>query len=141
MPLLQIGLYLGDGLQLVIGLLIGKKRFEFTLPGVIAAKAVTLCKLAGGIEGEKFPGHLLHGSAHPIFDPLPFAAAEPMQPRRLALRPHIFLDHLNLLHGEVELIAAPVFDQQVIAPGAADLERAETEIFADTVLLMDDIVA
>ncbi len=139
--LLHIGLDLRYGLQLVVRLLIRERILELALRAVIrresealgvAALRVDLDELLGDVL-DRFPGACLRLG--------PFRAAHAMQARHLALGADVFLQLADLVRRHVQLVIAAVFDMQVVAVDAADLERHDAEVFADAVIDMDDIVA
>ena len=64
-----------------------------------------------------------------------------MQTRRLALRADVFLQESHLIGRHEELVVAAVLDVQIVFLDAAHIERFDTQILADAMIHMDDVIA
>ncbi len=128
-----------DGLALVGGLDERERLLHLVLPRGVVAEGV-----AGGvdpllIEHHQFLSDLAHGAAHLALRLGEVAAAQPVQHRRLAA--HVLAEGVDLIAGHVQLVAALVLQEQVVALGAADGALDHALVLADAVLVVHHVVA
>ena len=100
--------------------------------------------MAGGadpalVEDDQLLGDLPGGGSDPALGLLPLAAPEAVQGGRLPAG--VVADGVDLVGGDVELVAAPVLDQQVVALDPADGPLDHAAVAPDPVLDVDDEVA
>src|SRR3989442_13570983 len=77
----------------------------------------------------------------PGLEKRPRLAAELRERRRLRFGSDVARHLADLLVRDVEPVVAPEAEEEVVAPDARDLLRLEAEELADSVVLVDDVVA
>ncbi len=112
---LHVALHVEDGLGLVGGLLVGEGVFQLHLPGRVEGEGVAFRQLAGGVEGEQLGGHLAGGALDAGLGALPLLRAEPGERGRTVERRDVGGHAVEVLHGDVELVALGVVDDEVLA--------------------------
>ena len=116
---LHVRLHLPDAPELVRGLLIGEGGFQLPLPGGVGGIGEALDGGPFGVQGRQVHRQLL-GRGPGLLDLLLPLAAPQLAQRRghvLARGTHVFLYPIQLVRGDIELVAALVEEQQVV-PGA-----------------------
>ena len=139
--LFHIRLDLLNGAALVGRLLIREGVLELPLPRRIGGKCEALRRAALRVERDEFVGDVLDGSARARLRLDPLRAAHAVQTRRLALRSDVFLQESHLIGRHEELVVAAVLDVQIVFLDAAHIERFDTQILADAMIHMDDVIA
>ena len=136
----HIALHVEDGLGLVGGLLVGKGVFELDLPWRVEGEGVALGQLAGGVEGQQFGGHLAGGAFDAGLGTLPLLRAEPGERGRTVERRDVWGHAVEVLHGDVELVALGVVDDEVLAVVALARGASGAGEPAHAMLDVDDVV-
>ncbi len=116
---LHVRLDVGDGGELVGGLLIRERRLELCLPRGVGQEGVPAGTGPAAMEVDHLLGHHRHRLAHLGAGARPVGAAQPGQPRGLA--PGVATDRCQLVGGDVQPVVAVVGDQQVVTLDPADL--------------------
>ena len=138
---LHVRLDVGDGLQLIRRLLKGEVLLELALPGRVGREGKALLRLALGVELDQVERQLLDRLLDLGLLPLPLRAAQAVDARGGALRADVLLDAVELVGGHVELVAALILDEQIVAVGALAAQAHGALIYADAVRLVHDVVA
>ena len=97
--------------------------------------------LALGIELDQIEGQFLQAAFYFFTLLVPLAAAQVVELGRVILGADKLLNPLKLVKRYIELVAAPVVDQEVVTPRAFALETHRALIDAYAVVLMHHIVA
>ena len=138
---LHVALHRDDGLLLVRRLLERERVFQFDLPRTIASKALSLCELAGGVQGDELGRHLSGGFGYPGLGALPLLAAEPGQRGGPVHRSDVGRHPVQVVNRNVEHVVLRVLDDQElpvpVIPGIA--ARASETPYA--MLHVHDVVA
>jgi hypothetical protein len=116
--LFHVGFHLGDSLQLVGRLVVGERLLELALPGRVSCESVPGRADPLLVEDHQLLGDLPDRAAHPGLRALPFGAVEPVQ--RGALAAGVRAEQVHLVGRYVQLVAALVLEEQVVALDAAD---------------------
>ena len=137
--LLHVALHLGDGDELVGGLLVREGVLQLALPRRVLGEGVAGLVDALLVEHDELLGDLAHRRAHLGLGLLPAVAAEAVEGGRLAagVVPH----RVDLVGRHVELVVALVLEQQVVALHAADGALHHAAVAGDAVLVVHDVVA
>ena len=101
---LHVLLHFLDAAQLVLGLLVGKRRLELALPVGVRGEREARLRLAARVQLQESLRKLLHGLAGLFLALLPAFPAKTVQPGLSALLPDVALDEVDLLDGEEELL-------------------------------------
>ena len=80
----HVALDVGDGRDLVLGLVVIESVFELPLKVVVYGKGMPLSCFALRVKLEQLISHVLHGLAHPRLGLGPLLAAQPVQHRSRA---------------------------------------------------------
>ena len=128
-----------DRRALVGRLDVRKRLFHLVLPGCVLGERVALGVDALLVEHDEFLGDLAHRRADLALGLREVGAAEAVQLRCLAA--DVLAQRVDLVGRHVELVAALVRDQQVVALDAADRPLDHALVLADTVLVVHDVVA
>ena len=91
------------------------------------------------VEHDQLLRDVLHLGADPGLGLLPVGAAELRQARRVAAG--VVADGVDLVGRDVELVVAPVLEQEVVALDAADGAGDHAAVAGDAVLVVHDVVA
>src|SRR5207237_940582 len=91
------------------------------------------------VEDDQFLGDLADGGPHAGLGALPFGAPEAVQCRRLTAG--VVAHGVDLIGRHVELVAALVLEQEVVAFGAADGAFHHAAVASRAVLVVHDVVA
>ena len=102
---LHIALDRVDGMQLVVGLLVGEGGLHLFLPRAVRAVDMALDQLALGVELEQVVGDLGHGALGALLDHLPVGRAQPRDRRRALAGAHVAAQAVGLMHRHIELVA------------------------------------
>ena len=111
---------------------------------LVLPRRVDAERVAGGVDSllvqhDQLLGDLSHRAAHRHF-----AFAKSLPPRRCsdgASPPTYWRSAVDLVAGHVQLVAALVVQQQVVALGPADRALDHSLVLADAVLVVHDVVA
>ena len=138
--LFEVARDVGDGVRLVGRFVEREGGFECAVVVVDGGNRFARYGLSLGVEAQKLVGHL----ADLLFDSL-FGLAERLAAQTIDLgrafpsRP--FLDLVQAVDGQVQLVAPRVFDDDEIHGAFADVLVQKALISADAVLDVDDVVA
>ena len=135
----QIGDGVGDGLFLILGLLIGKAGAEFVIKALGRIDRRQRFELAGGGDLDQLGGDLAHPLLHLGFALLPARPAQPVQGGG-AFVGAIAGQKFDILHRQ-EQLAAVILDLQAVMRRPQCLDRLQAQIAADAMLDMGDQVA
>ena len=133
-----------DGLDrplLVVGLPVGKAGLELLEPVGGQVERHARGVLPAGVEAEQLAGELANARSHPVLEQLPGFPSQLGERRRSAVRADVPGDLAELLVRDVEPVVAAKGEEQVVAGDACDRLGLEAEQPADTVVLVDDVVA
>ena len=136
---LHVRLDLLDGPQLVGGLDEGEGRLELGLPRGVGSEGVAGDLQSPAVQGHQLLGDLVHRG--PGLGPglLPLRATQSADRGRVA--PGVGGEQLDLVGGQVEPVAAPVLEEQVVAGGAAHGPGDHAPVAGHPVLAVDDVAA
>ncbi len=133
---LHVVLHVDDGAELVRRLLERETVLELPLPRGVDAERVTRRRDPLLVEHHEFLGDLLDGRTDPGLGGVPVGAAHLRQ--RGGLTSAVEPDRLDLVRRDVEPVAAPVLEQQVVAVAAVDGPGHHPAEPGDTVLVVHD---
>ena len=133
--LFHVRLHVGDRLQLVFGLDEFERGLHLGLPRGVGAEGVSLDRQAAPVELDQLVGHLAGRGARLGPGALPVGPAHFRQ--RGGLPPAVGGDRLDLVDGEVEPVAAPVLQDQVVAGRPPHRPRGDTFEPGHAVLAVD----
>ena len=139
--LLHVLQHLVDGLELIRRFFVGKPGLEIPEIAVGRTEGEPGLDLALRVKLQELAGHLLRRALDPRHRPLPGLAAELVQRGRVALDPHVLLDHAHAVDREVELVAAVVGQGQKIVAHPLDRELLESLVPADSVFGVHDQIS
>ena len=91
------------------------------------------------VEDHQLLGDLADRGPHLRLGALPLGAAQAVEGGRVAAG--VVADGVDLVGRDVELVAAPVLEQQVVALGAAHGLLDHAAVAGHAVLVVDDVVA
>ena len=94
----------------------GKDVSSSACHGVSGPKAWPVDLEPPAVEGHQLLGDLVDGGPGPGAGPLPLGAPQPADRRRVAAG--VGGQQLDLVGGQVELVATPVLEEEVVAGGA-----------------------
>ena len=137
---LHVRLDLRDGAQLVFRLLVGECVLELALAHIVRREGMAFGLLALRVDLDELLRDVLDRLLGARLGLDPLRAAHAVQARHIALRADILLQEADLVRRHEELVVARVLDVQVVLVDAADIERLDAEVLADTVALVHDIV-
>jgi hypothetical protein len=129
-----------DGVELVLGFLIGEAGAEFVIGAGLDRKPGCGVQLARGGDLEQFVRHLADATLHPRLARLPGAAAEPVQLDLRFLRA-VAREQFDILHRQEQLVAAGIMQFEAIVRRARRLHRLQPDKAADAVVHMHHEVA
>ena len=113
--------------------------FHLALPGRVEAERVADGVDPGLVQHDQFLGDLTNRRADLALRLGEIAAAETVQGRRLAA--DVLPQGVDLVGRHVQLVAALVGDQQIVALDPADRALDHAFVVPDTVLVVHDVVA
>ena len=116
---LHVGLNVGDGLQLVARLVVGKALLHLDLLGRVGRAGDAGNRRATRIEVDQVKRQLFGILSRLVGGTRPVGGVEPGQARLVAIGTDIARDAVDLLERHVELVAVGVFQQKVVALLAA----------------------
>ena len=115
--------------------------FEFALPVAIRGKPKALRHLAGGVELEQLVRHVAHFGFDPRLGARPGDASHAVK-RRLGVAPATPpLDQVHAGQGHVELGAAGIFEEHVVALGLALGDLAQAQVLSHSMLGVHHVIA
>ena len=130
-----------DRLALVRCFLVLKGRFKLVVEHAVFAVGVPVDQLPIGIEIDEFMRHFFDV----FFDPRgglgPAGAAQPVQSRDVGIGSRIPLHLVQPIERHIELVSTGEFEHQEVAVEILHREAAQSLIFCNAVLHVDDIVA
>ena len=129
-----------DARGLVLGLLIGEPRREFVIEPVRRGDHRRLAQLAHGGDLDQLLGDVADALLELRFPRLPADAAKPVELHAKLVRA-ITAQHLDVLDGQIELVAALVDHLEAIMRLAGSLDGGEADEAADAVVGVDHEVA
>ena len=136
---LHVVLHVADGVELVGRLDEGEALLQLVLPGRVVAEGEAGSVAPPLVQHDQLLGDLPHGGPDPALGLLEVRAAEAVERGRLAA--DVVADGVDLVGRDVELVAALVLEQQVVALDAADRPLDHAAVAADPVVVVDDVVA
>ena len=104
-------------------------------------KGEPLADLAPGVDLQQFAGQLLDVLSGLALGLLPRTPPQFVQPRLAPLRPHIALHQSQAVHGQVELVAAGIFQEQEVAAYAGNADVLKSAVQGDAVVHVHHVVA
>ena len=137
----HVALHVGDGLRLVLGLVVFERVFELLHPLRVGRKDVPLRGLALRIELEQLVGHILHRLAHARFGLAPRGAAQVIQDGLRALRRTIFLHQIEPSQRNIEPRGFGILEQHEFRGAVALVDFLQALILPDAVLHVDNVIA
>jgi len=135
----HIGLDLDDGRALIRGELVGKGGLHLGLPRSIRAKSVTRRRDPTLVQHHQFLGDLGHRGADLGLGLGEVSTTQSVE--RWLVAGGEGADEVDLVRWQIELVIAPVLDEQVVALVTADGPFHHAGETADAVLVVDDVVA
>ena len=111
----HVGLDVVNGLGLVRRLDVGEGVFQFLLPDRIGAELMPPGNLAGGVGADEFLRHLPRRSLHLLLDARPVGGPQAGQGGRVFLGAHVGADPVQVVCGDVQLVALRVFQNEVLS--------------------------
>ena len=112
---LHVGLNVGDGLQLITRLVVGKALLHLDLLGRVGRAGDACDRRAARIQVDQVKRQLFGVLARLIGGTRPVGSVEPGQARPVAVGANIACDAVDLLERHVELVAVGIFQQKVVA--------------------------
>ena len=137
----HVGGDVGDGGGLVGGLLVLEGLLELALPGALGREGVAGPGLALGVEPQELRRHVAHRLLDPLLDLLPAPAAELVDDGARALGAGVFLDAVEGVDRDLELVASLVREDHELPAEPRHVEGLEPLEAPDAVVLVDDQVA
>ena len=116
---LHVGLNVGDGLQLITRLVVGKALLHLDLFGRIGRAGDTGNRRAARIQIDQVKRQLFGVLACLVGGTRPVGSVEPGQARLVTVGTDVSRDAVDLLERHVELVAVGVFQQKIVALLAA----------------------
>ncbi len=136
----HVGQGVGDRVQLVFGLGIGKARGEFLVEPFGRRHDLARPQLALGGDPDQLAGDIADALLDPRLARLPGDPAEPVE-----LRPGLLgaeaRQHLDVLDRDEQLVVAGIEHAQAVMRRAGDVDRLQRLVAADAVIGMDDEIA
>ena len=136
----QIVEHVGDRLQLIVGLGVGKAGAELLVGALRSLKHLAALDCALCRDLDQPIGHVGDALLQLRLARLPGDAAQAIEGGAL-LRRAIAAQHVDVLDRHEELVAAFVGQAQAVVPRVLDFQRHQPFVAADAVLAMDDEVA
>ena len=136
---LHVVLHVADGGQLVGGLDEREALLQLVLPGRVVAEGEAGSVAPALVQHDQLLGDLPHGGPDAALGLLEVRAAEAVERGRLAA--DVVADGVDLVGRDVQLVAALVLEQQVVALDPADRPLDHPAVAADPVVVVDDVVA
>ncbi len=136
---LHVVLHVLDGLELVGRLLVGEGVLQLPLPGGVGGEGVARGGDPLAVEGHQFLGDVTDGDPNLRLGAPPLGATQPVEGGRVAAG--VVADGVDLVGRDVELVAPPVLEQEVVALGPAQGLLDHAAVLADAVLVVDDVIA
>ena len=115
---LHVGLDRCDRGQLVGRLLVREGVVQLGLPRGVGGEAVPVGQLPRGVERQELRGHLPRRPGDPLLGALPLLCAQAGQRRRAVHRRDVGGHAVQVVHGNVQLVALGVQEDQVLGAAA-----------------------
>ena len=138
---LHIRLYLGDALELIGRFGMGEARLELRLPVIVGGEGVALYAAPLAVQRDQVERELLRALARFGDRPLPLAGAQAGELRLRLVPADVFLHPVELIRGNVELVARKVNELDIIAGLLVDGKRFYAREAAYAVRLVHDEIA
>ena len=140
LPGLHIPLRVLDRGELILRLLIREHFFKLALPGCVGTEGMSPFRLPLCIQLHQVLRHLIDGLLHLSAGIAPLLRAKTVQLRLRVAARGIFLQHTEVVGQNIEEIAAPVLDLDVVLRDVIYLNLLDSAVNPDTVILVNDIV-
>ena len=137
----HVGLDVGNSLQLVARLVVGKALLHLDLLGRVGRAGDTGNRRAACIQVDQVKRQLFGILARLVGSPRPVGGVEPGQARLVAVGANIARDAVDLLERHVELVAVGIFQQKVVALLAAHFLARDLAKERDAVSGVHHVVA
>ena len=137
--LLHVGLHLVDRLGLVGCLLERERGLDLVLPRRVRREGAAFAGQSLAIQDDELLGDLARRGAHARLLLLEVGAAHAVE--RRCLSAGVPTDGTHLIGGDVELVVAAIFEQQVVARHAADGALHHAGVAGDAVVVVHDVIA
>ena len=138
---LHVGLNVGDGLQLITRLVVGKALLHLDLLGRVGRAGDTGNRRAARIQVDQVKRQLFGVLARLVGGTRPVGGVEPGQARLVTVGTNIARDAVDLLERHVELVAVGIFQQKVVALLAAHFLARDLAKERDAVSGVHHVVA
>ena len=138
---LHVGLDVGHGACLVGCELVAEAGLHLLLDGGVQAKGVAADGGAARVEVHQVKRQLLSALAGLAGGAAPVGSVQAREARTLAVRAHVARDAVHLLKRHVELVAARVLKQEVVAVLAGHVLAHNVRKEGDAVRGVDDVVS
>ena len=138
---LHISLGLFDGRELIVCLLVGEHLLEFLLPHSVGAELMPLLLPARRVQLHEVLCDLVHRALDFALGAGPFLRAELVELGLCGTRGRVFLQDRELRRQNIERSASAVLDLDIVLGDVIDLDLLHTPVDADTVILMDHVIA
>ena len=112
---LHVGLDVGDGLQLITRLVVGKALLHLDLLGRVGRAGDACDRRAARIQVDQVKRQLFGVLARLVGGTRPVGGVEPGQARLVTVGTNVARNAVNLLQRHVELVAVGIFQQKVVA--------------------------
>ena len=110
----QIGLHILNGLHLIRGFLILEGGLELFQEFIRRRKRMALDHRAGGVELNELLGQEAQGLLHPFLGLFPGSSPQLVDPGAILPPSHIFLQQVQAIDGEVQLVSPLVFKEEKV---------------------------
>ncbi len=137
----EVGLQVGDRPDLVVGLLVDERVLELALPLGVGREGVAVFARARGVELEQLGGVVLDRALRAALHLRPARAAEHVEPRHVAVGADELRDQVRLGDRHVDLRLLGVLDPEKLLVRILARQRHDTEVAADAVVDVHDVVA
>ncbi len=135
----QIVEHFADRAVLIVGFLVGKAIDEARIAARIRLRDLAGPQGALGGDRDQLTRDFADAILHLRLAALPRLAAEPVE--RPGLVAAIAAEHVDILNGHIELVAAGIFKRDAIMRALADRDLREAGVAANAVIDMDDEIA
>ena len=136
----EVGQHVGDGVQLVVRLVVGEAGAELVEQARRRIDLVGALQLPGGGDADQALGHLSQALLRPGLARLPGRAAQTVQLHPLGVRA-VAGQQVDVLHRQIELGLAPVLQVEAVMRRAVDVQGPQARIAADAVVDVNHQIA
>ncbi len=134
---LHVHLHIHNGLELVLGLLIGEALLHLLLPGAVRAEGVACHQFPLGVEFQQIVGDVGHGLLGPLLDRGPIRRAKATDQGH-GVPAHKAAQPVGLVDGNIELIPLGIADLEIFPLHPVQHQLDQPVIETDAMLHMDD---